>query len=305
LALEEQELGSLQNLPVDKQAEKLAEHAKKYFWLNNSFAAPQIIELEQFDKRLQALKEQKTASLSIPVPEKIAALIKKFNLNQEIIKQIEIIDYCTIWQDERKANVLKAIGYLGKILAEIGQRIKIEPVKLYYLAVSDFIKINSLAELKDLEAELNNRQEGSFFLIEGINQEQVVRGSDYRKLLAEKKELDSVQNFRGTDLHGSIANGGTAIGTVRICKNLSQIHKVQQGDILVASMTRPEYIQAIKKAAAIITDEGGITCHAAIVSRELNIPAVIGTKIATKVLKDGMKVEVKANHGLIRILDIE
>ncbi len=67
-------------------------------------------------------------------------------------------------------------------------------------------------------------------------------------------------------------------------------------------MTRPDYIAGIKKAAAIITDEGGVTCHAAIVSRELGIPCIIGTKIATKVLKDGDQVDVNANHGIIKII---
>gem|GEM_PF-2419410 len=87
-----------------------------------------------------------------------------------------------------------------------------------------------------------------------------------------------------------------------ICKNIKSISKVREGDVIVASMTRPEFMPALKKAAAIITDEGGITCHAAIISRELGIPAIIGTKIATKLLKDGMLVQVKANHGLVRIL---
>jgi pyruvate,water dikinase len=67
-------------------------------------------------------------------------------------------------------------------------------------------------------------------------------------------------------------------------------------------MTRPEYVPLMKKAAGIITDEGGITCHAAIVSRELKIPCVIGTKIATKVLKDGDMVEVDADKGIVKIL---
>ncbi|EKE15490.1 MAG: hypothetical protein ACD_11C00157G0001 [uncultured bacterium] len=87
-----------------------------------------------------------------------------------------------------------------------------------------------------------------------------------------------------------------------VCKSVDSIDRVQVGDILVASMTRPEFMPAMKKAAAIITDEGGITCHAAIVARELGIPAVIGTKIATKILKDGMLVEVRANHGLVKII---
>ena len=77
---------------------------------------------------------------------------------------------------------------------------------------------------------------------------------------------------------------------------------MQQGDIIVPSMTRPEFVPAMKKAAGIITDEGGITSHAAIVSRELGIPCIIGTKIATKVLKDGDLVELKGTHGLIVVI---
>ena len=65
-------------------------------------------------------------------------------------------------------------------------------------------------------------------------------------------------------------------------------------------MTRPELVPAMKKAAAIVTDEGGLTSHAAIVSRELGIPCVVGTKISTKIFKDGDLVEVNANHGSVR-----
>ena len=65
-------------------------------------------------------------------------------------------------------------------------------------------------------------------------------------------------------------------------------------------MTQPSYLAAIKKSAAYITDEGGITCHAAIVSRELKIPCIIGTKYATQVFKDGDLVEVDADNGIVR-----
>ena len=80
------------------------------------------------------------------------------------------------------------------------------------------------------------------------------------------------------------------------------MNKVKKGDILVAVMTRPDYLPAMKRAAAIVTDEGGVTCHAAILSRELGIPCIIGTKIATKVLKDGQLVEVNANHSWVKII---
>ena len=70
----------------------------------------------------------------------------------------------------------------------------------------------------------------------------------------------------------------------------------------MTGMTRPEFVPLMKRASAIVTDEGGITCHAAIVSRELNIPCIIGTKIVTKVLKDGDEVEVDADNGVVKII---
>ena len=80
------------------------------------------------------------------------------------------------------------------------------------------------------------------------------------------------------------------------------MHKMQQGDILVSTATTPSIVPAMKKASAIVTDEGSLTCHAAIVSRELEITCVIGTKNASKILKDGMRVEVDADKGIVRIL---
>ena len=102
------------------------------------------------------------------------------------------------------------------------------------------------------------------------------------------------------DIRGLCASVGRAEGTVCLVGSVKDLPKMKQGAILVSSMTRPELVPAMRKAAAIVTDEGGITSHAAIVSRELGIPCVIGTKIATKVFKDGDFVEVNANHGIIR-----
>ena len=104
------------------------------------------------------------------------------------------------------------------------------------------------------------------------------------------------------EIHGLCASKGTIIGSARIILSIRDFGKMQKGDILVTSMTRPEFVPLMKNASAIVTNEGGITCHAAIVSRELGIPCVIATKIATKVLKDGDLVEVKANHGIVRKL---
>ncbi|KKU09853.1 MAG: Phosphoenolpyruvate synthase [Candidatus Woesebacteria bacterium GW2011_GWB1_45_5] len=100
-------------------------------------------------------------------------------------------------------------------------------------------------------------------------------------------------------LTGSPASPGMGTGTVRILKSPKELGKVDKGDVLVARMTSPDYVPAMKKASAIVTDEGGQTSHAAIVSRELGIPCVVGTKMATATLKEGAVVTVNGESGQI------
>lgn len=102
------------------------------------------------------------------------------------------------------------------------------------------------------------------------------------------------------EIAGNTAFRGKVKGTVKVVNAVSDMTKMEYGDVLVSAQTNPSIIAAMKKSAAIVTDEGGLTCHASIVSREMNIPCVIGTKIATKVLKDGDKVEVDAEKGIIK-----
>lgn len=119
-----------------------------------------------------------------------------------------------------------------------------------------------------------------------------------RMISVDKQADDTTAEFRGT----VASKGGIIRGKVHTVFNSDEINSFKSGFILVTPMTSPEYLSAMKKAAAIITDEGGLTCHAAIVSRELGIPCVIGTKIATKILKNGDKVEVDATNGIIKKL---
>ena len=78
--------------------------------------------------------------------------------------------------------------------------------------------------------------------------------------------------------------------------------RFQDGAILVTTMTTPEFVPIMKKALAVVTNEGGVLCHAAIVARELKKPCIIGTKIATQILRDGDLVEVDAEKGVVKIL---
>lgn len=105
------------------------------------------------------------------------------------------------------------------------------------------------------------------------------------------------------ELHGVVAFPGIVQGGVRRIFKVADTTDFKEGEIIVASMTDPNYIHIMKKASAFITDEGGILCHAAIVAREMKKPCIIGTKIATQVLKDGDLVEVDAERGIVTILE--
>ncbi len=103
-----------------------------------------------------------------------------------------------------------------------------------------------------------------------------------------------------SEVRGVVASPGKASGTVVIVAAKDDFSKITEGCIIITHMTTPEYIPYLNKVAAIVTDEGGSTCHAAIISRELKIPCVVGTTNATDIFKDGDMVEVDATHGIVR-----
>ena len=114
-----------------------------------------------------------------------------------------------------------------------------------------------------------------------------------------KKAAPAVESSGKILVSGLGAAPGVATGMVRIITSGRDLDKVKQGDIMVTKMTMPDMVPGMKRAGAIVTDEGGMACHAAIVSRELGCPAVVGTKKATSVLKDGMEITVDGSKGLV------
>jgi len=110
-------------------------------------------------------------------------------------------------------------------------------------------------------------------------------------------------DFKETnEIKGKGVGNGKVIGKVRVAFNLEEAKKTQEGEIIVTTMTRPEWIVYMKKSAGFITDAGGILAHAAIVARELNKPCIVGTNNASEILKDGDLVEVDAENGVVRKL---
>jgi pyruvate, water dikinase len=117
------------------------------------------------------------------------------------------------------------------------------------------------------------------------------------KTAGDEDEQEEVERIIITK--GLGASPGMASGVVKIIKDTDELDKIQKGDILVTVMTTPDMVPAMKRANGIITDEGGVTCHAAIVSRELGIPCVVGTGDATKILKENSVLTLDGNKGLI------
>jgi pyruvate,water dikinase len=115
-----------------------------------------------------------------------------------------------------------------------------------------------------------------------------------------RKGAEAVEEFEGVELlKGIPASPGIATGTVKITHHASEIDKIREGDVLVAEMTTPDFVPAMKRAVAIVTDRGGRTCHAAIVSRELGVPCIVGTGSATSMLKDGQLITVDGSQGKV------
>lgn len=126
-------------------------------------------------------------------------------------------------------------------------------------------------------------------------------GNEY---IIQEKPFFKGSNISGDEeIKGSIAFRGKVRGVVKVVTVPEDVSRVEDGDVLVSQMTFPSFIAAMQKAVAFVTDEGGITCHAAIIAREMKKPCIIGTKIATQVLKDGDLVEVDADNGVVRVLE--
>ena len=308
---------SKQNLSENIISE-INKHSDQYVYLGD-------VEAENpwnFDHYIKLLNKQ----LSIDVSKKIKDIeSKKAKLKRKklrILGKYDIDDEAQIICDNiAKIGInrlalrfawTKAMFMYIKVLREIAKR-NFHPL-LNSNTILEF-KINELEDIilnnKVIPKEEIKRRKQSFLYYsrDYIND----FGDDVNfysgeQAIKKKQELIPEEKVDVKEFDGSIACKGKIVGKVFLFtwleENLTKkMDKMQKGDILVAGQTRPFLMLAIRKAGGIITDEGGITSHAAIVSRELNIPCIIGTKIATKVLKDGDLVEVDANKGVIKIIE--
>lgn len=192
-----------------------------------------------------------------------------------------------------------------------GDKVILDFFEKYYPQYKDVFRyityddLNNLGSLTSIHQDIIRKRLKGFALATVNGETTLVEGSNILSNISKDYGVvfETVAATNKDEIKGSSASPGVATGRVKVILKKADLHDVNEGDIMVTYATSPDYVPAMKKCVAIIADEGGVVCHAAIVSRELGIPCIVGTKMATQVLKDGDLVEVNADNGTVRILN--
>ncbi len=238
-------------------------------------------------------KEQEKISSQLRTRDKIYGKIREPFLRKAILISREAA-YLKEYYRGSLSEVL--YYYFNTLLKELAIRLKIKESHIRCLTDDELTKlfIGKQINWKDISERQRYYAAGAFNHKLIIYYGKKARELEFKYFQQGKKE--------SSELRGTPAQKGITRGRAKIILSHEDFKKFKENDILIASNTMPEYMPIIKKAKAMVTELGGITCHAATVSRELNKPCIIGVKNATSILKDGDFVEVDANKGVVRIL---
>jgi len=284
----------------------LETHAQKHGWVYYVYAGP-VFKAQQFyefvrehianginpTKRLAEIEKQKTEVAK--QKEKLIASLKPDEFEEMILRLAGKL----VWaKPRRKDYQSKSYWHLEKLLREIARRCG---ASLSQVRSTPFDKLAQALQTGKFDENLANEVQKVHIVIPDDNgNSQLLYGKQAEKYYDENVEPHAGESATGSQVQGATACPGKAKGHAKIINKPSQMAKMQKGDILISTATTPAIVPAMKKAAAIVTDEGGLTCHAAIVSRELGIPCIVGTRVATRIFKDGEEVEVDAAKGIAR-----
>jgi len=263
----------------------LSKFNQKFSWLRNTYAGPLPITEKWLNVYLSDLKK------IVRDKEKANILIKPKIDYSNLIK---LANKAVVVRDDKKKLLLLAVDLMDSWLKNICRQYHFSYRDLRWLTVEEILALvcggqaHYLLDAKKYERE--KRRLG------------LMRSPGYidvpQKFWQTVVSLN--QSKKNKSLSGIPASLGVYSGRISVVLKVTEnIKKFKPGDILVTSMTRPEFLPLMSKAGAFITEEGGISCHAAIVAREMKKPCIIGVKGATKFLKDGDIVQVDAKNGLI------
>ena len=280
----------------------IEKHTKAYEWIPYDYGITTLKQSHFIKELKQSLKNNPCKDLTElrndfkELRKKQDSLKKKLKLNQQIIDIAEAVKAGSFLMDYKKEIFTKSHLAVKPLLIEIGKRLKLNLKLMQFLTISE-TKSGLLFDNLFTKKEMQKRHDFSVFSFEN-NKIDAFVDKEAKKFF--KKELKTDKKIKTNQVKGFPASRGKVTGKVKIILETKELSKLKKGEILVAIMTSPDYTTTMKKAGAIITNEGGLTSHAAIVSRELKIPCIVGTKVATKVFKDDDLVEVDAEKGIIK-----
>lgn len=287
-------------------ARRIDSHLRRYAWLPYNYQGPvwsttdiieRITHLLDIPVQFAKVVREFSGELTTTRKEQVHALRQlRFSPREKFI--------CRVAQEfwylkAYRADVRSRSNYfLDMILREIGRRYDI-PWRLFRSAdpeeVSRMLKTGKRLDTREL-----HRRSRELFWMCDHGKTRIWSGQVARKKfhnLVEQKIIGSAARITGQSAYPGIVRG-----RVRVVESVKDIHNVRRGDIMVSIATNPDLLPAMNRAAAFVTDAGGITSHAAIVAREMKKPCVIGTAYASRVLKVGDRVEVDANTGVVKKL---
>lgn len=277
---------------VDRLSAKIGDEkelAGKYYWIPHGYDGPNVWDEKYYSKNIGGNKRRLIEiKLYYSDLKKSQNKIKKKVEDYGLFEDLQLLVAMT---DERKRFTFKLYVAMHKVMDEIFRRRNIAHCK-GWVTMEESRTLNN-----KILVNLANKR---------INGTNILKSVDGRLLSASKKELGSAVkavSINHGGIKGIVASSGKIVrGKARVLLGTSMIKEMKTGEILITAMTSPEYIPAMHKAAAIVTDEGGLTCHAAIVSRELKKPCIIATHNATKAFKTGDLLEVNTKTGVIKKL---
>ncbi|MFA6514403.1 MAG: PEP-utilizing enzyme [Patescibacteria group bacterium] len=286
----------------------LEDHYHKYFYTKFIYTEEQgVYDFEHYLKELVRMVNG-DANLAETFFEQETHTVKTLKERKELIEQLklekDIQRFFSAWGDfmvtktYRRYAQLFALYKTTFILEEIADRVGIKLKELRFMKSSE-IKAALFDGAID-KAEIKKRVEFCVYYT-AKDTELFYSGEEAKNIV--EKYIQKHEEIEASELKGQCGCRGQARGKVRIVNIISDMQKMQEGDILVSISTQPDLVPAMKKAAAFVTDQGGVTSHAAIVAREMRKPCVIATKIATKVLHDGDLVEVDADKGIVKVIE--
>ena len=281
----------------------IQKHYQKYFYVAHMWVG-KVSSFEYYLKEFVRLvgsganleadyrKEQKNLASTL---KKRQQLIKKLKIRNPLLIFFNGFGDFMVTKIYRRFAQIYALYKMEYILEEIGKRLNLNLMEVRFMLPEEVKK--ALLFNKINRKKIKQRKRFCVYYVEK-GQDKMFVGVKAKEIAkTTKRKIEKVVEIKGQT--GCV---GKAKGRVKIIFRPRDMGKMKKGDILVSIATDPDIVPAMKKAAAIVTEQGGVTSHAAIVSRELGIPCVIGTKIATKVLKDGDLVEVDANKGVVKII---